>query len=560
MKYILGISDSHDSGAALIDTDGNIICAINEERLSREKIHVGMPYLAIKEILYRTKINPADIEQVTLATIDFLFALMFGSKFFKMRRALRRKTFWTFLYDLFYPFLVLLYRTKITIFIGKLWRPKKWTLKKYLAGLGINAPITLIEHHNAHASSAYYTGQYNRSLIITMDTIGDALCTTVNIGEDGKIKRIFSQKWPENPTSFYSSVTQLLGFMAIRHEGKVLGLAAYGDYKILIDKFRKLVGKWIIGNYSAGVNYLKKLCAGQKRENIAAAVQKVTEEFTLSFVREWIKKTGIHDLVCAGGLFANVIINQKILELEEVNSIFIHPAMGDTGLALGSALFLLSQKITLPPKPLENVYFGFQYTDDEIISTAKKYNLNYKIVPNLPIYIAELLKAGKIVGLYQGRMEYGPRALGNRTILANPSDPNINNWLNKRLNRTEFMPFAPVVCEEDASKCFKNYDAGKYPAKFMTITFDAQDECRKLAPAICHVDNTARPQTIDRKNNPLYYDIIKEFYRLTGIPVLINTSFNMHEEPIVASPDDAIRSFLVGAVDVLVMEKYVIES
>jgi carbamoyltransferase len=283
----------------------------------------------------------------------------------------------------------------------------------------------------------------------------------------------------------------------------------------------------------------------------------------IKYIKYWLKKTGKKNIILAGGLFANVKLNQFIHELKEVKNIYIHPGMGDEGLALGSSfLSLKEKKKSIKRKNLKNVYFGEEFSNQEILKILEKKNdIKYTKYSNksLAKKVAKDLSDGKIIGLFTLRMEYGPRALGARTILADPRDKTINDWLNKRLHRTEFMPFAPVVLEEEAEKIFDNTKGAKYTSKFMTITFNVNKNWIKKIPAVTHIDNTARPQFIDKKTNLKYYLIIEEFYRITGIPLTINTSFNMHEEPIIDNPKNAIRSLKNGAIDYLVLENYIVE-
>jgi len=233
--------------------------------------------------------------------------------------------------------------------------------------------------------------------------------------------------------------------------------------------------------------------------------------------------------------------------------------MGDMGLSLGAGLHVAA-KNGHKPKRLENLYLGPEYSEKEILKELKSYDLKFTYEDNIERKGAGLLSEGKIVARFHGRMEYGPRALGNRSILFQTTDKTVNNWLNKKLKRTEFMPFAPVTLSEFSEKCYKNIKGAEFTAKFMTITFECTDYMKKVSPSVVHVDGTARPQFLSREDNPSFYRILENYYKITGIPSLINTSFNMHEEPIVCSPDDAIRSFIESGIDYLAIEKFLIKK
>jgi carbamoyltransferase len=280
-------------------------------------------------------------------------------------------------------------------------------------------------------------------------------------------------------------------------------------------------------------------------------------------VKNTLKVNKCNKIVLAGGVFANVLLNQKILGIDGIDDIFIFPAMSDGGLTLGSAFYQLSQiknesAEKFLPKAIGNVYFGPGYTKAEIETALAELGIKFVKMVEPAKELAKLIYDNKIVALFTGRMEYGPRALGNRSIIYAPIDPTANDWLNKRLNRSEFMPFAPVTMKEHIKENYIGIADDPLAAKYMTITYNCTDKMKKDAPACVHIDGTARPQVITRTDNPYYYDIVNEYYKLSGIPTLINTSFNMHEEPIVASPKDAIRAFLDAGLDYLAMEDYLV--
>lgn len=298
--------------------------------------------------------------------------------------------------------------------------------------------------------------------------------------------------------------------------------------------------------------------AKYKREDLAAAFQKRLEDCVVALVRVAVKRTGVKNIALAGGVVANVKVNQRIHEMKEIEGIHVHQGMGDDGLALGGALHSAYTRGDRIKKP-ETVYFGPDYSDKEIKNVLGRYRLRYKKVRFIEKEIAKHIADKKVIARFNGRMEYGPRALGNRSILYHTKDKSVNEWLNKRLKRTEFMPFAPVTLEQYADKCYHNLKGAEYPARFMTITFQCTPYMKRTSPAVVHVDGTARPQIIRKKDNPSYYEILSQYHKITGIPSLVNTSYNMHEEPIVCSPTDAVRSFLNSGIDYLAIGHYLLD-
>jgi carbamoyltransferase len=299
---------------------------------------------------------------------------------------------------------------------------------------------------------------------------------------------------------------------------------------------------------------------GHDRETIAASIQKVAEDFTVRSVRWWLERTGAKKLALAGGLFANVRLNRLLAETLPVEEVFIFPAMGDDGLSVGSALSFLHQRDGTATwlnrrHRLDDVYLGQDF-DGRIDATLVAAGM--KRLPGAPVEsTVELIRAGKAGAIYTGRMEFGPRALGARSIIASPHDHAINDNLNKRLARSEFMPFAPYVLEEDADRVFEINDVNRYAARFMTITCGVRPEWRERIPAVVHVDGTARPQIIRDQTNPLFAGILRRFRDTAGLPVLINTSFNVHEEPIVNRPEECLQALQDDRVDFVVTEQAV---
>ena len=292
------------------------------------------------------------------------------------------------------------------------------------------------------------------------------------------------------------------------------------------------------------------------REQVAAAAQAVLERAVCDFVRHWVARSGIQHLALAGGTFANVKLNQRLAELPEVRSLFIYPNMGDGGLAAGAAM----GSAELAPQRLAHAYLGPSWTDARIGQALAEAGLVASPHPDPVARVVALLDKGRVVARFSGAMEWGPRALGNRTILYRPDDPAVNDWLNERLRRTEFMPFAPITLAEDAPDMYLGLDKAADAARFMTVCFDCTPTMKRSCPGVVHVDGTARPQVLHRQDNPALHRLLTLFKQRTGLATLVNTSFNMHEEPIVCSPQDAIRAWKDARLDALLLGPYLLES
>jgi carbamoyltransferase len=344
------------------------------------------------------------------------------------------------------------------------------------------------------------------------------------------------------------------------------GLAGFGDPNVAYDLIKGLFSlsadkkdflmPSLLGKFSNRGVYRKM--QKYRKSDIAAAAQKRFEEVMLEYCLEALEKTAASSLALAGGIFGNVRLNQKIAELKEVKQVFIHPGMSDQGISLGVGLKYLAENLEVRPFKLKNVYWGPEYSNEEIEKELRKEEIDYKYIVDIENSIAKLLSEAKTVARFNGRMEYGPRALGNRSILYQTTDPKVNDWLNKKLRRAEFMPFAPVTLEEYEQQCYLNTEKVRHNLKFMTISVYCTEWMKTLSPAVVHVDGTARPQLINEDDNRSFYNILKEYQRITGIPSLINTSFNMHEEPIVSSPNDAIRAFKSAQLDYLAIGNFLV--
>jgi carbamoyltransferase len=441
---------------------------------------------------------------------------------------------------------------------------RKWheELESSLEELGLLDRLKRTEHHASHAANAYYTSGFDEALIVTLDGYGSGLAGSVSIGRGGRIERLHCLQFPHSLGTFYESVTSGLGFQPSRHEGKIVGLAAYGDPSVLRDvllsRFRQEEGSFRI--IESNNPYFSRLLATEfPKIDVAGGYQHVLELVACAYVGHYVRMTGLRNLVLSGGVVANVKLNQRLKELPGVEAIFIHPDMGDGGCGTGAALLeLVGAGVDSVPKRLSNVLFGPSFTDDEVGEALARAQLPFAKYAAIEPKIAALVAAGKVVARFNGRMEYGPRALGNRSILYHAKEPAVNQWLNQRLGRTEFMPFAPATLYEERRECYRNIDGAEYAAEFMTLTFDCTESMKRDSPAAVHVDGTARPQLVTPTANPSFYRILAEYQQLTGIPSLINTSFNMHEEPIVCTPEDAIRAFLQGNLDYLAISDFLV--
>ncbi len=568
MVKILGISDGMTGGAALIE-DSQILYAIHEERLIRAKMATGFPQAAIDLVLTDTQTQPSDIDGIAIATINEVYraqAIAYDGWLLREQAPLKEAllSLSSGVNQVFgaSPILQKSYY-KLKSILGQ---SRRQILQQRLRqDWGFTCPIQFMEHHFAHACSAYFTSGLTDATVITMDGAGDNISSRVYAVQHGKFQPLQTVSSFDSLGNYYAYITHLCGFKAQKHEGKITGLAAYGQpiYADLLQQFidyetGQTRNKGQVFYWSAVRALQQVLPKDVKREDLASSMQQVLERVGCAYIEHWVAQTGCGALALAGGIFANVKFNQKIHELSTVDSVFVHPGMGDEGLAVGAALaYGAKQPGALPAAvPLTDVYLGPSYGDSQIEQAIAAAGLNAEYCPDIESKVAALLAQGAVIARFNGRMEYGPRALGNRSILYQPTDCTVNTWLNQHLNRTEFMPFAPAVLIDFAAQCFQTVQGAEHAARFMTITFDCTDWMKQHCPAVVHVDGTARPQFIDPVTNPSFYRIVNHYRKLTGLPCVINTSFNMHEEPIVCSPDDAIRGFIAGNLSYLAIGSY----
>jgi carbamoyltransferase len=599
---ILGISPLDKDATASIVEDGRVLFAAGEERYSRVKQHAGFPTKAIEAALSATGTNRDEIAEVAYAFLpwdkeaelieraianerafqsgfrepDLQAALARAEARVPKRTAIvhglrdpNEKMEKGFAKELFYrlagggEFI----SRHIAHGQSRSWahraradhRRYQHELEDGLRKLGLLGKLRRAEHHLSHAANAYLSSGFERALVVTIDGYGTGLAGSISLGEGGKLKRLHGLPFPHSLGSFYEMVTSSLGFHPDRHAGKIVGLAAWGDpnvlSEVLLGRIEQAPGDFrILDNLN--VYFSRHLASRFPKIDLAAAWQHVLEVVAVNLVRHWVCETKCDAVVLSGGVTANVKMNQRIHEIDEVERTFVYPNMGDGGCGTGLAMLW---SWAGGAKTIHDVYYGPSYSPAEIRAELEKSALAFTEPASLVEEVEKRIHAGVVIGRFGGRMEYGPRALGNRSILYHAKEPDVNQWLNKRLGRTEFMPFAPVTLWEAREKCYVNVQGAEHAAEFMTMTFDCTEWMRKTCPAAVHIDGTARPQLIRREVNAEYYDILKAYEKLSGIPCLINTSFNMHEEPIVCSPADAVRAFLQGNLDGLAIGPYFVE-
>lgn len=591
---ILGINASHTATACLLK-DGEILACISEERLTRIKNQAGLPVLSAKECLRIAKLNIDDIDCLVLNFTDpkvHLGYSTFSGDKTKVAISDTLNPYQKFLSLLWYLKEQILVRLPVSKYfmdkalsiVYKIFIDPK-TEKKMFATIEkeLRIPrnkIIKADHHTCHALAGYYADPDSKSkpkLIFSLDSWGDGICATVSIAKNGKIERIATTQAGSSIGDLYGLATIYLGMKGGEHEYKVMGLAPYAGkkhYKKLYDKLRDLI--WVNPDltFSSKIHssmfyqILPKMFAYERFDNIAAALQSLTEKVLCEWIEMAVKKTKISDIICTGGVFMNVKANQKLAELLSVKSIYVFPSCGDESTAFGAAYYSYEKErekdSSLPAiKPVKQLYFGGEFSNEDIrkqIDKMKSKSFSVKQPKDIEQEVASLLAKGKIVARFAGRMEWGARALGNRSILAHPEKLEVLSKINAQIKSRDFwMPFAPSILEEDSDKYFINKK--KVPAPYMMMTFNATEEGKtKLKAAMHQYDNTLRPQVVSKDWNPDYYKLIQNFKKLTGIGGVLNTSFNLHGYPIVYSPEDAIYVFLKSKLEYLALGPYLLSK
>jgi len=567
---ILGIhAGQHEASATLFD-DYRVLGAVQMERLNRIKGAGVLPnewaWPCVDEVLSMQGLTRQNVDAVALTR-----SALPQVYYFKMRtpwRRLARLAKPEILQKRPHRLLVNALRKKHVADPDLVFAATDFLIDH---GFRQNVRIHWSNHHFCHALPGLFFTDWSEGLLYTADGIGDNTSYSARSFQDGQLTCLFGDEdtllEPYGGASValaYGAVTQAVGFRMLRHEGKITGLAAFGDpvfYRELarhfaVDERGQVHSDWT--TFDEMQEAIARLLQGAKREDAAASIQKLVEDVVLASLTRILRQVPHRHLGLSGGLFANVKLNRHLAENLSLDEIFIVPPMGDEGLSLGAGLaFLLSRdglRAWLDRRiRLDGLYWGRDY--DCAIDAALSGEPD--IVRSADPVVegtARCLADGQIGAIYRGRMEFGPRALGARSILANPSQRATHDELNRRLQRSEFMPFAPVVTEENAVKVFDINSVNAYACRFMTITANVLPKWREAIEAVVHVDGSARPQIISRDVNPLYHDIVVAFERRTGIPALINTSFNVHEEPIVNRPVECVRALLDRRIDFVVTE------
>jgi len=432
--------------------------------------------------------------------------------------------------------------------------------------LKINAKVKRFDHHLCHAASTFYSSGFDRCLVITADARGDGISTSVNIADDHGIQRISSSDNSASMGHFYGGITEVLGFGYADGEGKTEALAAFGNHSIAYKKLKQYISvdnmvlKGKMDPYQRLMSIpLSKILKGYRQEDIAFAAQRILEETYINLIVNTIKETGISNIALAGGIFLNVILNKKIMDLIEVKDVFVHPAAGDPGIPTGAAFLLYSEMYGLKSARWEHVYMGNKYNNKYIKNALNKLNCEYTYIEDIGEYVGEeVLPKGHIIGWFQDKMEYGPRALGSRSILIDPRDTKSPDKVRSSIkNRPSFQPFCPSMLKETEYKYI--YNIKNVDSSFMTMAFQARQKMVEEAPAVVFKDLSTRVQTVENKHNKRYYQVIKAFGKETSTPILLNTSFNRSGEPIVCTPEEAIYDFKMCKLDFLAIGNYLVK-
>ena len=595
MKSILGISAFyHDSAAALL-IDGKIIAAAQEERFTRKKHDPSYPYNSIKYVLEEANLKLNEIDQI----------VFYEKPFLKFERLL--ETYLAFAPKGFANFLMSM----------PIWLREKLFQKKFIFDQlkrndqkfdDINK-ISFSEHHFSHAASAFYPSSFNEAVILTLDGVGEWATSTLAIGKKNKISIIKEIHFPHSIGLLYSAFTYYTGFKVNSGEYKVMGLAPYGQPKYSDLILRELIDVKEDGSFRLNMKYFdfatgltmtnekfSKLFGEKVRDpdkelltqfhmDIAASIQDVTEKIVLKLVSNIQKETQIKNLCLAGGVALNCVANGKIIKNKIFDNIWIQPASGDAGGSLGAALAFWPQELSKPREIdklkdyMKGSYLGPQFNEKEIEKSLNKLGAKFNKYEseNLSEIIADELQNGKIVGWFQGRMEFGPRALGCRSIIADPRSEKMQKDLNLKIKyRESFRPFAPSILREDLNKWFELNCDSPYMLLVANVKKNIQIKenentkslfgikrlnlKRSSIPAVTHVDYSARIQTVHKETNPKYYSLLEKFKKLTNCPVLVNTSFNIRGEPIVCTIEDAFKCFMGTELDTLVCENFILKK
>jgi carbamoyltransferase len=577
---ILGINAYHGNASAAIVCDGKLLAAVEEERFNRVKYAAGFPAQAIRYCLKHAGLTIEEIDHVAVPRNPYA---RLGTKLFY---ALRMPSF---------------ARDRAKVLVKFTGIPEALAQAFDIDPQKIGAEFHRVEHHQAHLASTYFVSPFERAALLSADGLGDFASTMWGTGIGNRLSIDGAIAFPHSLGLYYSAVTQYLGFLKFGDEYKVMGLAAYGEPEFL-EKFRSIVRfdeKGGGDGFRLGLEYFSHHRKGpemswaeadktptlgkmfsegmpgllgpartpedaieQRHRNLASSLQARLEEVYLGMLRKLAQRTGLKAVCLAGGVAFNCVANGKIFENTPFEQVYVQPAAGDAGLAIGAAFYVWHQKLGMPRTfAMEHSYWGPSFSGEEVrmaIDRSALANGGYAIEelqePELVRRTAEIIANGKILGWFQGRAEWGPRALGNRSIVADPRRPDMKEILNRRIKHREiFRPFAPSILAEETGKWFDK----THPSPFMTLAYSVRPEMREKIPAPTHVDGTGRLQTVTREANPRYHALISAFRDLTGVPVVLNTSFN-DNEPIVCRPEEAVDCFLRTRMDALVLGDFLV--
>jgi carbamoyltransferase len=569
MTAILGLNAYHGDAAAALVVDGALVCAAEEERFNRVKHCAGFPALSAAWCLSEAGLSAGDLDHVAIGRDP---KANLGAK---AMRTLRHGTSWTYLKARFEN------ASKVKDVKGEL---------ETALGAGVVAKLHNVEHHQAHVASAFFPSPFEDAAILTVDGFGDFASTMLAEGHGASFAILERVLFPHSLGIFYTAVTQWLGFPGYGDEGKVMGLAPYGTPRFM-DEMRKIVipkgdvfelgldyfrhhkegvdMTWDEGTPTIGILYAERMeeVFGPAREpdaaltalheDVAASMQAMLEEAYLHLVNALWERTKIPNICLAGGVALNAVANGRIRPETPFEEVFVQPAAGDSGIAVGAALHVWHQGLGNPRGfVMEHAFWGPKYSDAECVAALTAAGLESVRLDDdeLFTHVSERIAAGDVVGWFQDRMEYGPRALGNRSIVADPRRPDMKDILNARIKQREhFRPFAPSILADATGEWFEQ----DYTSPYMVLVYKTRIEKRELIPAVNHVDDTGRVQTVTEAPSPRYYRLIKEFERLTGVPILLNTSFN-ENEPVVMTPQQAVETFQKTRMDLLVLGNSVV--
>ncbi len=557
---ILGVSCFYHDSAACLVKDGKVVAAASEERFNRQKNSPLFPIQAINFCLQAADLTAYDIDYLGFYEKPFL-------KFYRVILSHLRA----------YPF-----SFKNFLDTMPYWLQDRLIMPLLFKNeIGFDGEAMFIAHHLSHAASTFLVSPFTEAVILTADGVGEWATMSYGTGEGNRIKMAKEMHYPDSLGLLYTAVTTYLGFEALEGEGKVMGLAGYGKPRFL-DNFKEMVKVYPDGSFKIdrrffGFNEGSRMYSkgfvklfGRERSrdeeiqerhcDIAASLQRFTEDILVGISRNLYNTFKIDRLCLAGGLFLNCVANSKILEETPFKEVFIQPAAGDSGGALGAAVYIYNTLLgNARNYAMTDAFLGPDFSDSHIKNILRHQRLDYKEFADddLARYIAEKIFQDKIVGWFQGKMEFGPRALGNRSILANPCNPGMKGLLNTKVKKREsFRPYAPVVLEERAADYFE----AKQFSPFMLLAAKVREDKKALLPAVTHVDGTARVQVANKMTHPKLCGLLEAFEGLSGIPIIINTSFNLRGEPVVCMPAHALDVFFRSKMDILVLGNFVLEK